>query len=47
MPIPTPHSNEDKKDFLVRCMSDEVMKSEYTDVEQRYAVCSAQLNEVK
>jgi hypothetical protein len=41
MPIPTPTSTEPKDEFLVRCMSDEKMVSEYTDANQRYAVCIA------
>ena len=41
MPIPKPNNNESKKDFLDRCMADEVMQ-EYDD-KQRYAVCELQL----
>lgn len=42
MPIPTPTQNETENDFIQRCMSDEKMKSEYTDEAQRYAVCVTQ-----
>ena len=43
MPIPKRNSSENKDDFITRCMSDEKMKSEYTDESQRYAVCVIQL----
>ena len=39
MPIPKPRKNEEKKDFLERCMSDDVMVSEY-DTKQRTAICN-------
>ena len=42
MPIPTPIPNEPESDFIERCMSDEKMKTEYTDEAQRYAVCVTQ-----
>ena len=43
MPIPKRNPGENKDDFITRCMSDEKMKSEYTDESQRYAVCVIQL----
>lgn len=42
MPIPKPHKDEDKQKFVSRCMSDEVMKKEYTDTKQRVAICIGQ-----
>ena len=45
MPIPKPNSNEDKKDFIQRCVANEKMKSEYPDIEQRLAVCSSSFEE--
>lgn len=39
MPIPTPKSDETQKDFVQRCMNDNVMISEYKDKDQRYAIC--------
>jgi hypothetical protein len=39
MPIPKPKSDETQKDFVQRCMNDNVMISEYTDKNQRYAIC--------
>lgn len=45
MPIPKPRSNEDKKDFIQRCMSDDKMASEYENTDQRLAVCSTSYEE--
>lgn len=42
MPIPQPTPKESENDFISRCMSDEKMKSEYTDEAKRYAVCASQ-----
>lgn len=42
MPIPQPEESEDKSEFVSRCMSDETMRTEYPDVNQRYAVCQNQ-----
>ena len=42
MPIPKPGKTEEKKDFLVRCLSNVVMKKEYPDIKQRAAVCYKQ-----
>lgn len=42
MPIPKPMGNETKEEFIERCMSDELMISEYPDEKQRYAICLAQ-----
>ena len=45
MPIPKPRSNEEKKDFIQRCMSDDKMAFEYTNTDQRLAVCSTTYEE--
>jgi len=42
MPIPKPSKKEDQKKFTKRCMSDSVMKNEFPDIKQRYAVCMSQ-----
>ena len=42
MPLPNPTSEESKKEFLDRCMSDKVMNKEFSDPKQRYAVCNSQ-----
>ena len=48
MPIPKPNSNESKDDFIQRCMSDDVMVSEYKDEAQRYRLCLySHANDVK
>jgi len=45
MPIPKPKTNEDKFDFISRCMGNDDMKSEYPDEKQRAAVCNAAWDE--
>jgi hypothetical protein len=42
MPIPSRNKDEDRQKFIARCMSDEVMKKDYTDTKQRIAVCLGQ-----
>jgi len=39
VPLPKPNPGESQKDFLNRCMGDEVMVSEFEDEAQRFAVC--------
>lgn len=39
MPIPQRKKDEDKTQFVSRCMSNEVMKKDYPDSKQRVAVC--------
>lgn len=41
MPLPKREQDESKSEFMDRCMSDDVMKHEYTDSVQRLAVCNA------
>jgi hypothetical protein len=42
MPIPKRKKNEDKNTFVSRCMSNETMKKEYPDQQQRIAICIGQ-----
>jgi hypothetical protein len=42
MPIPSRKDNEDKQKFVSRCMSDEVMKKDYPNTQQRVAICLGQ-----
>jgi len=42
MPLPTPKSGEGQDKFISRCMSSDVMNSEYPDQKQRAAVCYSQ-----
>jgi hypothetical protein len=42
MPIPKPNENEKSKDFVARCMDNDVMKKEYPDNKQRVAICLGQ-----
>ena len=43
MPIPKPRSDESRDDFNQRCMDDNTMLDEYSDVDQRLAVCLSNL----
>jgi hypothetical protein len=47
MPIPDKKPNEDKDNFVARCMSNEVMKNEYPDTKQRVAICLGQTRKQK
>jgi hypothetical protein len=47
MPIPTPNEKEDNKKFISRCMSDEVMKKDYPENQQRIAICLGQTKKSK
>lgn len=40
MPMPKPKKNENKDDWMDRCMGDDVMVSEFEDEKQRAAVCN-------
>jgi hypothetical protein len=42
MPLPSKKTSESKEKFMDRCVSDDVMKSEFTDIKQRIAVCLSQ-----
>lgn len=44
MPLPEPKPEESEDAFVKRCMSDEVMKNEFSKNKQRYAVCMKQYN---
>lgn len=39
MPIPSPGNEESHDEFIERCMSNDTMSSEFTDNDQRLAVC--------
>ena len=39
MPLPKKSKKESPEDFMSRCLSDDQMKSEYPDQEQRTAIC--------
>ncbi|MDY6888143.1 MAG: phage protease [Pseudomonadota bacterium] len=42
MPIPKPQKDESQKEFVDRCMGDDVMVSEYPEKDKRSAVCHKQ-----
>ncbi len=41
MPLPKPKDKETREDFIARCMSDTISTSEYSNTDQRLAVCSS------
>lgn len=45
MPIPEPRPDEDRDEFLARCVLDDVMRDEFPDRNQRLAVCISQFEE--
>lgn len=45
MPIPKPMPGEPEKDFMERCMADDVMSEEYPDGDQRVAICASSYSE--
>jgi len=47
MPIPKPKINESRQQFLNRCMGDDTMTSEFTNSEQRLAVCTSEYDSNK
>ena len=47
MPLPKPTPKENKKEFVMRCMSDETMVKEFPENDQRLAVCSSTYEESK
>ena len=42
MPLPKPHEEETQKEFIKRCMESEIMQEEYSDTNQRLAICYQQ-----
>jgi hypothetical protein len=47
MPIPTPRQDEERSEFLTRCMDDTVVQTEFPEIEQRLAVCITQWDQSK
>ena len=45
MPLPKPREDEEKKEFIDRCMGDDTMNEDFTDPAQRRAVCESQWDE--
>lgn len=45
MPLPKPNLNEEKKDFVMRCMGNDTMVKEFPKQDQRLAVCSTTYEE--
>lgn len=42
MPLPQPRPDEEREEFLDRCMGDPTMVDEFPDSSQRFAVCVSQ-----
>ena len=42
--MPTPNTNEDRIDFINRCMGDSESVTDFPDTNQRYAFCVSQWN---
>ncbi len=42
MPLPKPSKKEKEKEFVSRCMADDMMNKDYKDQKQRAAVCYSQ-----
>lgn len=42
MPLPKPRSNENRDDFVNRCMGDTTMNNDFPSNGQRFAVCLSQ-----
>ena len=42
MPLPAPHKDEEKVEFIRRCMGNSTMVQEYPKQDQRLAVCLSQ-----
>jgi len=42
MPLPRPRKNEEKDDFIDRCMGNDTMNDEFPEADQRRAVCEKQ-----
>lgn len=42
MPLPTPTRDENREDFISRCMANRTMRREFKQREQRLAVCNGQ-----
>ncbi len=47
MPLPTKLADESRKEFMSRCMGDDIMNSEFKDPKQRAAVCNSQFTQRK
>lgn len=47
MPMPTPRPDEDREDFMDRCMGDDVMVEDFTNPRQRAGACATQWDDRK
>lgn len=42
MPLPKPKKGEHKNNFMRRCLTSNIMKSEYVNINRRFRICSEQ-----
>jgi len=47
MPLPIKRKDEPRKEFMSRCMGDDMMNTEFKDPKQRAAVCNSQFEQRK
>ena len=47
MPLPIKRKDEPRKEFMSRCMGDDMMNTEFKDTKQRAAVCISQFQQRK
>jgi len=47
MPLPGKRKDESRKEFMSRCMGDDMMNTEFKDPKQRAAVCNSQFERRK
>jgi hypothetical protein len=45
MPLPKPNADDTQQEFISRCMANPKMISEYSNTDQRLAVCYTQWRE--
>lgn len=42
MPLPDPKQQEERDQFIARCMANPTMRADFKDIKQRAAVCYSQ-----
>ena len=47
MPLPGKRKDESRKEFMSRCMGDDMMNTEFKDTKQRAADCNSQFERRK
>lgn len=47
MPLPDPKAQEERDQFIARCMAKPTMRADFKDIKQRAAVCYSQWSDSK